>query len=185
MDRTTRRELVAKYKDGHKAVADAVQRIPKSKLDAKPAPHEWSPREVIHHLADAEMTNAVWLRMLLAQNHPLIHEYNESEFPRRLYYDRPIEVSLAALQAARETTAELLERLTDDQWKREGFHTGTGRYTVETWLEACSAHAHDHAEQLLRAAGMGDAGEKAANDEGESYRREQADYTPAVMRKAA
>jgi hypothetical protein len=47
------------------------------------------------------------------------------------------------------TTAELLERLTDADWAREGTHTEYGRYTLERWLEIYAAHAHKHAEQIL------------------------------------
>ncbi|MGQ0723296.1 MAG: DinB family protein, partial [Candidatus Eiseniibacteriota bacterium] len=69
-----------------------------------------------------------------------------------LYYDgRPIEPSLAALKAARETTVSILEHLTDEQWERTGTHSESGSYGVETWLEIYAAHAHDHADQIRRA----------------------------------
>jgi len=42
----------------------------------------------------------------------------------------------------------------DEDWKREGSHTESGRYTVENWLKIYAAHAHNHAAQIraLRAA---------------------------------
>ena len=70
---------------------------------------------------------------------------------RRLHYDRPIAGSLAAFKAARETTAELLDRLSEADWKREGTHTEHGRYGMDTWLGIYSTHAHDHAAQIRRA----------------------------------
>ncbi len=62
----------------------------------------------------------------------------------------PIQASLEAFRAARQTTAELLERLGEADWLREGTHSESGRYTVETWLEIYAKHAHDHAEQIRR-----------------------------------
>ena len=76
----------------------------------------------------------------------------KEEFARRLFYsERPIEASLEAVVAARRTTAEILDRLTDELWARGGTHTATGAYGVETWLEIYAAHAHDHADQIRRA----------------------------------
>ncbi len=55
---------------------------------------KWSVREIVHHLADSEMTAAVRLRLLIAEDRPTIHGYDQDEFARRLYYDRPHEASL-------------------------------------------------------------------------------------------
>jgi hypothetical protein len=151
MDLTTRRQLVQKYKEGYQTVADAVQGATEAELDARPALAKWSAREIVHHLADSEMTSAVRLRLLLAEDKPAIKGYDEAEFARRLYYDRPIAASLDAFRTARLTTAELLDRMTDAEWAREGTHTQHGRYAVEDWLRIYADHAHNHADQIRRA----------------------------------
>ncbi|MBI4485982.1 MAG: DinB family protein [Acidobacteria bacterium] len=149
MDREARKKAIAQYKDGYRVVADALQGATDAELDARPAPGKWSAREIVHHLADSEMTSAVRLRLLVASDRPAIAGYDQDEFARRLYYDRPIEASLEAFKAARRTTADILERMTDAEWAREGTHTEHGRYTVEQWLEIYSTHAHKHADQIL------------------------------------
>src|SRR5580765_7196468 len=148
MDRATRRKLIDQYKDGHRAVAEALAGATDAELDAHPAPGKWSAREIVHHLADSEMTSAIRLRLLLAQERAQIAGYDQDEFSRRLYYDRPIEASLGALKASRQTTGEILDRMTDAQWAREGTHSEIGRYTVERWLEIYAEHAHKHANQI-------------------------------------
>jgi hypothetical protein len=151
MDLDTRRKLVAKYKEGYQAVADALLGATDAELDAKPAPGKWSAREIVHHLADSEMTSAVRMRNVIATDNVAIVGYDQEVFARRLYYDRPIAASLAAIKGARESTGELLDRLSETEWKREGTHTEHGRYGMDTWLEIYSAHAHDHADQIRRA----------------------------------
>jgi hypothetical protein len=151
MDRQTRQALVAKYKDGYRAVADALSGATDEELDARPAPGKWTAREIVHHLADSEMRAALRVRDLLASDHAAIAGYDQDEFSRRLHYDRPIAASLAAFKAAREVTAELLERLRDADWAREGTHPEHGRYGMDTWLTIYGAHAHDHADQIRRA----------------------------------
>jgi hypothetical protein len=149
MDLETRKKLIAAYKDGYRVVAEALVGATDEEMDARPAPGKWTAREVAHHLGDSEMIAAGRLRMLLAVDRPQIVGYDQDEFTRRLHYDRPIEASLEAFKSARRTTAELLDRMTDAEWKREGTHTEHGRYTVERWLEIYAAHAHKHAEQIL------------------------------------
>ena len=151
MDPERRKQLVDQYKDGYRAVTDALAGATEAELDAHPAPGKWSAREIVHHLADSEMTSAIRLRLLLASDRPAIAGYDENEFARRLHYDRPIGASLEALAAARRTTAELLDRMGEADFAREGTHSESGRYTMDTWLEIYAEHAHKHAAQITRA----------------------------------
>jgi hypothetical protein len=146
-----RRELIERYKAGYEAVMDALAGVTDVELDARPSPGKWTAREIVHHLADSEMTSAIRLRRLVAEEGPSIQGYDQDEFARRLFYDRPISASLAAFRYARESTAEILARLSEAQWLREGTHSEVGRYTVEGWLEIYAAHAHGHADQIRRA----------------------------------
>lgn len=151
MDAEQRRALLQRYREGYAAVYAALDSISQPELD-RPSPDGWTARQVAHHLADSEMTSAIRLRRLLAEDNPLIQGYNEEEFARRLFYDdRPIDPSLGALKAARDTTADIVSRLSEEQWKRAGTHSESGPYSVETWLEIYAEHAHDHAAQIMRA----------------------------------
>lgn len=143
---------IATYKEGPDAIANAVKGLTDAELDRRPSPGDWTAREVVHHLADAETRSAVRLRQLLAEDSPTIQGYDEELYARTLHYDRPIETSLALVRAVRASTAELLDRLTDADFARTGTHTESGPYSVDTWLELYAAHGHDHAEQIRRAA---------------------------------
>lgn len=151
MDLDRRQELIAQYENGYQEIVNALHGITDAEMDARPAPNEWSAREIIHHLADSEMTSAIRLRLLIAAESPMILGYDEAEFARRLYYDRPVTASLEAFKAARRTTAEILHRMTDAEWQRTGTHTDTGRYSAEDWLEIYAAHAYEHAAQIREA----------------------------------
>ena len=119
-----------------------------AELDRRPAPGKWTAREIVHHLADSEMTSAIRLRRLLAEDSPVIVGYDQEEFARRLHYDRPIAASLDAFKAARATTGEILDRMTEEEWAREGTHSESGRYTLLQWLRIYADHAHNHAAQI-------------------------------------
>jgi len=151
MDRTERERLIGLYRDGYRAVVEALYNATEEELAAKPGPGKWAPREIVHHLADSEMTAAIRLRLLLGSDRPTIHAYDQDAFAGSLHYDRPHEASLEAFRYARECTAQLLERLTEEQWLREGTHTEAGPYSVHKWLKIYSEHAHSHARQIVEA----------------------------------
>ncbi len=153
MDIERRRTLVEQYRQGYEAVVKALEGITEAELDRRPAPGKWTAREIVHHLADSEMTSAIRLRRLIAEDNPVIVGYDQEEFARRLRYDRPIAASLGALKAARETTCEIIDRLTDAEWQRAGTHSESGAYSVYAWLEIYGVHAHNHADQIRRARG--------------------------------
>jgi hypothetical protein len=148
MDRKERERLIAVYRDGYRAVVEALHGATEAQLAAKPGPDKWSAREIVHHLADSEMTSAIRLRRLIAEDRPTIHGYDQDQFAKVLYYDRPHETSLEAFRYARESTAQILDRLTEEQWLREGTHSEAGAFGVERWLQIYAEHGHKHARQI-------------------------------------
>ena len=152
MDADRRSALVAQYEAGPAVLLAAVEGLSPAELDRRPADGGWTPREVVHHVADSEMTSAIRLRRLIAEDDPLIVGYDGDEFARRLHYaGRPIEPALAAVAAARSTTAQILHGLTDAEWARTGTHSESGAYGVEHWLEIYAVHCDEHADQIRRA----------------------------------
>lgn len=151
MDRETRERLIEQYASGYDEVMAALKGATERDLDAREAPGEWSPREVAHHLADSEMASALRLRRLIAEEEPEIIGYDQEEYARRLYYNRPIGASLSAFKGARDSTTEILKELTEDEWLRAGTHNELGEFSVYIWLEYYAVHAHDHADQIRRA----------------------------------
>jgi hypothetical protein len=153
LSKQNRRELIGRYREGSAVLADAVTRLSETQLDRKPSDGGFSAREVVHHTADSEMTAAIRLRRLVAEDNPQIAGYDPDLFAARLHYaGRPVQPSLDAIRAARESTTSILEALSDQEWERAGTHNERGAYSIDTWLEIYAAHCHDHADQARRAA---------------------------------
>jgi DinB superfamily len=151
MTEDERKKWIAQYADGYRAVSEALLRITPEELDSRPGPGRWSAREIVHHLADSEMSAGFRLRLILAQDRPAIQGFDQDEFARRLHYDRPHEVSLALFKYVRESTSELLARMTPSDWQREATHSELGAYGAQRWLEIYGNHAHKHARQIREA----------------------------------
>ncbi len=144
-----RASLIVRYKDGYKEVADALKGVSEAELDFSRARGKWSSRQIVHHLADSEATSAMRLRKLLVERQPYIQAYDQDEFAKKLHYSkRPIEPALKAFEGARAATAQLLDLMSEEEWKRGGEHSESGPYSIETWLQIYAAHAHNHADQI-------------------------------------
>ena len=146
-----RKELIAKYAAGYDEVTSALGGFTAETLTAHPLPGKWSAAEIVQHLADSEMISAIRLRRLLVEDNPAIQAYPEAVYADRLFYnERDIAPALNAFRAARTTTVQLLERMTEEDWQRTGTHSESGAYGTEIWLKSYAAHAHDHAGQIRR-----------------------------------
>ncbi|HKQ52775.1 MAG TPA: DinB family protein [Pyrinomonadaceae bacterium] len=146
-----RRELIATYEAGYDEVVKSLEGFPADRLTERLQPGKWSACEIVQHLADSEMSSAIRIRRLLAEDNPVILGYDQDAYATRFNYnERDFAPALDALRGVRATTAQLLARMTDEDWQRAGTHTESGRYTAEDWLRIYAAHAHNHAAQIRR-----------------------------------
>lgn len=151
MTNEERSELIEQYKRGYETILAAIVGMTDEEWDAQEAPGEWSPRYVIHHLADSEMTSAGRIRRLIVEDAATIQAYDEALYAEQLHYDRPIETSLLALQGARAATSALLDCMSEEDWLSAGTHTGSGPFSAHDWLRSYAVHCDEHADQIRRA----------------------------------
>jgi DinB superfamily len=146
-----RARLIDLYAQGPDEVARALAGFPADRLTAHPVAGKWSAAEIVHHLADSESISAIRIRRLVAEDRAVITGYDQERYAVVMRYNvRPIEPSLAQFRGVREGTVPLLRILTEEEWKRPGWHTEMGAYSPETWLSIYGPHAHDHAGQIVR-----------------------------------
>jgi hypothetical protein len=146
-----RQQLIAQYKAGFDEFSRNLADFPSNLLTAHQISGKWSAAEIVHHLADSETTSSLRLRRLLVEDHPLIQGYDQDQYAVMLHYnEREIGPSLEAFRAARATTAQLIDMMTEADWHREGTHSESGSYSAEDWLKIYAAHAHNHAAQIGR-----------------------------------
>jgi hypothetical protein len=151
MTRDEREKLIERYEAGFGEVVDALKGLAEKDLVAHPIPGKWSAREIVHHLADSESNSAIRLRKLLAEEYPVVQSYDQDLYAVLLRYNtRDHAPALALFRNVRETSAQLLRVMGDEDWKRAGWHPEHGLYTATLWLQIYADHAHNHAQQIRR-----------------------------------
>lgn len=140
------------YRVATEQFLNLVHSLKSSDLD-KSDSDGWTPRQIIHHLADSEAQSYARLRRLIAEPGSTIQGYDENkwaESPSLGYTTEDIKDSLAVFTSVRKSSYELLKRLTESQLENKGTHTESGEYSVRKWLESYTKHPIDHANQLKK-----------------------------------
>lgn len=151
----TFQDYAQKYSSATDAFVEAVSLITNENIDTADYAG-WTPRQIVHHMADSESQSAARLRRILAEPGTAILGYDEnmwSECAALGYRTLPIENSLAVYKAARASSLEILQGLSNENLSNYAIHSERGRYTLEDWINTYSSHPIDHANQLREAIG--------------------------------
>jgi hypothetical protein len=116
-----------------------------------PRAGEWSPLQVLQHLADAEMVRAVRLRMMLTQDRPLLIGYDQEAWVSRFGELESPEAALARLRVLRRSNLALFASLTGAEWDRVAPHPERGDLSVRLLALMMAGHDLIHIRQMRAA----------------------------------
>jgi len=141
-----------KYQEATELFLDLVNSLDEQSLD-KSDGEGWTPRQVIHHVADSEAQSYARLRRLVAEPGTMIQGYDEAAWGENAtlgYSQLPIAISVAVYSAVRASSLEIIERLSEAQLNNSGTHSESGEYTIHNWLDNYINHPRDHAAQIQK-----------------------------------
>ncbi len=128
-------------------VEAVVRRLGEGGLSRSYGPGKWTGKQVIAHLADAEMGAGFRIRQILSQDHHTIQPWDEGAWARR--YDAvDVEAALGAFLALRRWNLLLLRRLDESDLAREVVHPERGPETLGTVVRLLAGHDLNHLAQL-------------------------------------
>jgi hypothetical protein len=141
--------LLERYRRGAELLAVVLTGVFGEEEDFATAPGKWSVRQIVAHLADAEMVGAHRFRQVIAEDDPTLIAYNQDAWTANLdYARRKPKQSLETFRRIRAENYELLKGLPEPTFDRAGNHTENGRMTLRQLLEGYAGHAESHARQL-------------------------------------
>lgn len=141
--------LLERFRRGPELLAVVLTGVFGDEEDFALAPGKWSVRQIVAHLADAEMVGAHRMRQVIAEDNPTLMAYNQDAWTANLdYARRKPKQSLETFRRIRAENYDLLKGLPESTFERAGNHTENGRMTLLQLLEGYAAHAESHARQL-------------------------------------
>jgi hypothetical protein len=141
--------LLERFRRGPELLAAVLTGVYGEEEDFVTAPGKWSIRQIVAHMADAEMVGAHRMRQVIAEDNPTLIAYDQDAWTRHLDYGRrKPKQSLETFRRVRAENYELLKELPDHAFARAGNHTENGPMTLRQLVEGYAGHAESHARQL-------------------------------------
>jgi hypothetical protein len=132
------------------SVRNAIAGLTDAQLRTPEAPGKWSMRDVVRHLADAELVLSWRYRMILAQDRPPIAGYDQDQWVAKLERDDDTETIVGDLEAVRSINLRLLLPQPPEAWQRVGIHSERGEESLARLVQMAAGHDIVHTRQLLR-----------------------------------
>jgi len=115
----------------------------------------WSCRALVAHLMDAELVYGYRIRRTLAEDGPVLENFDEHAFIASPLYGAPrpdgsaivtpMGAMAASIHALRMTLGAVLYQLDDDEWDRRAMHPLDGPVTVHDLVVTHAWHLEHHA----------------------------------------
>jgi hypothetical protein len=143
------RDLYQSFARGPAILREAITGLTVGELTRRTPRDGWSIRDVLVHLADMELVRGFRIRLILADDNPLLVNVDEGAWQRRLHYLwRSPEAAIAQFEQSRFATAEILNQCSREAWQRSGVHVEDGEVSVADLVRRGVAHVDDHAGQI-------------------------------------
>ncbi len=147
-------EAFARFTAQPTLLNEAVSGLGAGGLNHRLPGEDWSIRDVVIHLADGELVNALRFRMVLCEDAPVLPRHDAETWRRRLHYLwRSPETALSLFQQARFSSGEILQQCDAAAWARTGLHPSGAEVTLGAMLEEAVWHAEDHLGQIAKIRG--------------------------------
>ncbi len=148
-------DLAARYEASTQEFLALIAALKESDLDRADS-EGWTPRQVIHHVADSEAQSYARLRRLIAEPGTAIQGYDEGKWAESAtlgYSAIDVAPSIEVFAAVRKSSHLLLQRLSESELENKGVHSESGEYSIHTWLDTYTNHPLDHANQIRQQLG--------------------------------
>ncbi len=131
---------------------NAVSQLTTDQLDTPPRPGAWTPRQVVHHVADGHQVMIERVRLILTEDRPPVKTFEEDDWAQLIdAHTAPVEESLAILDGIHARLARLLRTLTLADLQREMIHPQQGPVKLDRLLAYLDWHGRHHTAQILTA----------------------------------
>lgn len=152
MSPADRAAILLSYAQGPSQLGEVLHGLPPETLDFRPSPGAWTIREVVVHLAEAELHGYLRARFAMAEEGVTILPYDQNAWAATFSEaDQPLDEVLALFRLLREMLARQLRALPEMAWAQAVRHPEMeAPLTLEALLARYENHLKVHLAQIAR-----------------------------------
>ena len=146
---TKRRRWLRQMAEMPSGLAAALAGLDETQLGTPYRDGGWTPRQVVHHLADAHMNGFVRFKLALTEDRPPIKTYEEDLWAETADgRDAPVDASIRLLAALHQRWIILLESLSEPQFGCAFSHPQRGLMTLDKAIQLYAWHGIHHTAHI-------------------------------------
>jgi len=131
------------------ALAHAVAGLTDAQLDTPYRPDGWTPRQIVHHIADSHMNAYVRFKLGITEDNPAIKSYDEKRWAETVdARSAPVESSLAVVDGVHRRWVQFLRSLDGRAFARTIQHPERGPMSLSDLLQLYSWHGRHHTAHI-------------------------------------
>ena len=120
-------------------------------MNKRPSDGGWSASQCLAHLADAEISLSLRMRMMLTSDNYNFMSWDEDAFAV-IKEDREPKTSVDTFNSLRKGNLEILDSLDSSKLTRTGIRQNGEKITIIDYVALMSRHVRAHLEQAVKAA---------------------------------
>jgi hypothetical protein len=142
-------KLLERFRRGPEVMAAVLTGAAGAEVDFQPEPRQWSIRQIVAHVSDAEVAATFRFRRVIAEENPTLEAFDQDAWSARLdYARRKPSQSLETFRRLRQENYELLRGASPETFARTGNHTESGAVTLLDLVKELADHPESHAQQI-------------------------------------
>lgn len=147
---TERDELIKRIEQLPTTLVTVVQGLSESQLNTSIGEGKWTIRQIIHHIADANLNAYTRMKLIATEEKPILKPYNQDQWAVLADgKESQIEPSLTLINGLHKRWIHFLQSLPESSWVREGIHLERGKVTLHDVLKTYSNHGESHMQQIV------------------------------------
>lgn len=126
-----------------------VEDLTDHQLNASYREGGWNIRQIVNHISDSHLNGFARHKFALTEDSPTIKPYNQDAWAALADSNQEIESALMLIEAVHTRWAQLLNSLTEEQWRRVYVHPEYAKTpTLEQSLHDYVVHGIGHLKQI-------------------------------------
>lgn len=149
LDAASRAACITALAEAPAALRAAVAGLSEAQLDTPYREGGWSPRQIVHHLADSHLNAYTRFKLGLTEDNPTVKPYDENAWATTADTRAPVAASLAIVEGVHQRLVMLLESLEPAAFDRTVQHPDhKGPLSLTELLGLYSWHGRHHVAQI-------------------------------------
>lgn len=149
IDAGTRASLIKQIAAAPADLAAAVKGLGDRQLDTPYRDGGWTPRQIVHHIADSHMNGYVRCKLGFTEDNPTIKPYAEQHWAETADgKSAPLDVSLPVIEGLHKRWVQFLQSLDDAAFKRTVQHPEKGPMSIADLLQLYAWHGRHHTAHI-------------------------------------